>query len=163
MRGDSALNTDEDRTERHAYAEEIGVYFEQWGLPRIPGRVLGWLLVCEPAHQSAEELAEALKTSRGSISMATQMLSRSGSVERFPVAGSRRVYYRLKPGFWLNEAADKARAAQEWVKLAERGLSVMTDASEDAKTRLREARDMYSFLATEYAQIESKWRALQKE
>lgn len=157
------MSTDEDRSERHAFAEEIGGCFDQWGLPRIPGRILGWLLVCEPAHQSAEELAEALTTSRGSISMATQMLIRSGSVERHPVPGSRRVHYRLRPGFWLNEAADKARAAGEWVKLAERGLSVLDDAPEASRTRLREMRDMYSFLATEYARIETKWRDLQKE
>lgn len=157
------MSTDEDRNERHAFAEEIGAYFDQWGLPRIPGRILGWLLVCEPAHQSAEELAAALDTSRGSISMATQMLVRSGSVERFPVAGSRRIYYRLKPGFWLNEATDKARAAQEWVKLAERGLSVMDGSSEASRTRLREMRDMYSFLATEYARIETKWREHRRE
>ncbi|ADD44327.1 GbsR/MarR family transcriptional regulator [Stackebrandtia nassauensis] len=157
------MSTDEDRTERHAFAEELGLYMESKGLPRIPGRVLGWLLVCEPEHQSAEELAEALTTSRGSISMATQYLQRAGVVERYPVPGSRRIYYRIRPGFWLNEASEKAKVAEEAVKLAERGLSTMADSSEDSRARLRDMRDMYSFLATEYARIENKWRQMQKE
>ena len=148
---------DDDRSPLQGYADEIGVYFEDKGLPRMAGRVLGWLLVCEPPHQSAEELAEALKASRGSISMAMQLLQGSGAIERHGMPGSRRTYYRLRPGFWLREAEDKAAIAAEWRKLADRGLSLLEDRSEESRRRLQEMRDMYAFFEEEYARLRDIW------
>ncbi|GAB3430998.1 GbsR/MarR family transcriptional regulator [Flindersiella endophytica] len=146
----------------HEYVEEIGLYFAGVGLPRMPGRVLGWLLVCDPPHQSADELAAALRVSSGSISMAMQMLTRAGAVERYALPGSRRTYYRIRPGFWLREAEEKAKQAAEWRKLADRGLQLLPDDPDDPDTtraqRLREMRDMYAFLEVEYARIDARWR-----
>jgi DNA-binding transcriptional regulator GbsR (MarR family) len=138
------------------YVEEIGLFFANAGLPRMPGRILGWLLVCEPAHQSADELAAALRVSAGSISMAVRMLVQAGAVERYAVTGSRRTFYRLRPGFWLQEAEEKAKLAAEWRKLADRGLTMLEDTGRSE--RLQEMRDMYAFLETEYAAIEARWR-----
>lgn len=140
------------------YVEEIGLFFANAGLPRMPGRILGWLLVCEPAHQSADELAHALRASSGSVSMAMQMLVRAGAVERHTVPGSRRTYYRLRPGFWLHEAEEKAKQAAQWRKLADRGLSMLADEGADRSQRLKEMRDMYAFLEQEYARIDRRWR-----
>lgn len=149
-------------SELDEYVEEIGLFFANAGLPRMPGRVLGWLLVCEPAHQSAEELAAALRVSSGSVSMAVRMLVQAGAVERYALTGSRRTFYRLRPGFWLREAEEKAKLAAEWRKLADRGLAMLDDTpGEDQAARslrLEEMRDMYAFLETEYAQIDARWR-----
>lgn len=144
-------------SELEEYVEEIGLYFAGFGLPRMPGRILGWLLVCDPPHQSADELAAALQVSSGSISMGVQMLLRAGAVERHAVPGSRRTYYRMRPGFWLREAEEKAKQAAEWRKLAERGLAILADEPERAQ-RLQETRDMYAFLEVEYARIDARWR-----
>ncbi|MEQ7010254.1 MarR family transcriptional regulator [Actinopolymorpha sp. B17G11] len=148
--------------ELQEYVEEIGLYFAGVGLPRMPGRVLGWLLVCDPPHQSADELAAALQVSSGSISMAVQMLVRAGAVERYAKPGSRRTYYRLRPGFWLHEAEEKAKQAAEWHKLADRGLEMLgqldEDGGDDRSQRLRQMRDMYAFLEVEYARIAARWR-----
>lgn len=157
------MDDEHRRTDRHQYADEIGVYFEDHGLPRIPGRILGWLLICEPPHQSAEDLATALDISRGSVSMAMKMLLRNNAVERCTVPGSRRTHYRLRPGFWLDEAAEKARQANEWVKQTERGLDLLADAPPASRERLEEAREMYAFLAEQYARIETLWNERHKD
>lgn len=145
------------------FAEEIGLFFEENGLPRMQGRILGWLLVCDPPEQSAEDLAEALSASRGSISMAIRMLQDNKAVERRTVPGSRRAYYRLRPGFWLQEADTKARLARSWLRLTERGLGLMTDHRPERTERLREAREMYAFLEQEYAAIAERWRRRRAE
>jgi DNA-binding transcriptional regulator GbsR (MarR family) len=147
-----------DETSRlHDFADEIGLFFEDNGLPRMSGRVLGWLLVCDPPHQSAEELAAALRASRSSISMAMQLLQTNGAVERYAVPGSRRTYYRLTPGFWLREAEDKAALAARWRKLADRGLGLLTDRSVESRQRLQEMHDMYAFFEDEYARMRDAW------
>jgi hypothetical protein len=35
-----------------SFADEIGLLYEDLGAPRIWGRVLGWLLTCQPNYQS---------------------------------------------------------------------------------------------------------------
>jgi DNA-binding transcriptional regulator GbsR (MarR family) len=147
----------------HDFADEIGLFFEDNGLPRMPGRVLGWLLVCDPPEQSADELAAALQASRGSISMAMQLLQGSGAVQRVATPGSRRTYYRLTPGFWLREAEEKAAIAARWRKLAERGLDLLADRPEDGRQRLQEMHDMYAFFEEEYARMRDEWFARQEQ
>ena len=51
--------------ERAGYAEDFGLLFEGFGLPRMVGRVLGVLLISGGSEFSAEDLAEALQASRG--------------------------------------------------------------------------------------------------
>jgi DNA-binding transcriptional regulator GbsR (MarR family) len=149
------------RTALHEYADEIGLFFQDQGLPLMPGRVLGWLMVCEPDHQSAEELAEALQASRGAISMALRMGLDAGAIERLKLPGTRRMYYRMRPGFWLAEAEAKAKLAADWHKLMARGLELMDDLPEHHRRRVRQAHDMYGFLAEEYARINTLWQQRQ--
>jgi DNA-binding transcriptional regulator GbsR (MarR family) len=146
-----------NRSPLHDYADEVGLFFEDQGLPRMPGRILGWLMVCDPPHQSALELAEAVQASRGAISMAVRMLQGAGAVERHTVAGTRRVYYRMRPGFWLREAEEKAKLAGEWRKLTGRGLELMSGHSAESRHRVQEAHDMYAFLEEEYGRIKDRW------
>ena len=42
------------------FVEDISLYFEQMGLPRTAGRVLGVLLICDPRAQSLTDLCELL-------------------------------------------------------------------------------------------------------
>ena len=70
------------------------------GAARMVGRVLGWLLVCEPPEQSAADLAQALRASKGSISTATRVLLRTGLIERVRVRGERFDRFVAKPEGW---------------------------------------------------------------
>lgn len=78
------------------FVEQMGGYFESSGLTRLAGRLLGWLLVCDPERQSSEELATALAASSGGISTTARMLIQFGFIERLAVAGDRRTFYRLR-------------------------------------------------------------------
>ena len=51
--------TQRQQDQQH-FVEEVGLLFEHAGLPRMAGRILGWLLICDPPHQSPGELAEVL-------------------------------------------------------------------------------------------------------
>src|SRR5215217_2912648 len=84
--------------ERRRYVEEFGLLFGQFGLSRMLGRVLGVLMISDPPERSAEELAEALGASRGSISQTTRSLIQMGLVQRWSRPGERKHYFRVKPG-----------------------------------------------------------------
>ncbi len=144
-----------DSTEKQ-FIEEVGVVFEKTGLPRMAGRIFGWLLIAAPPHQSSDELAAILLASKGSISSMTRLLMSHGLVERISLAGERRDYYRLPPDACMNmikRGLEYEIAAMH--KVAHYGLQVLSRKNETApiSLRLKEIHDAYSFLGDEFQRL----------
>ncbi|MFV4605516.1 siderophore transport transcriptional regulator MmpR5 [Mycobacterium tuberculosis] len=128
------------------FVEQMGGYFESRSLTRLAGRLLGWLLVCDPERQSSEELATALAASSGGISTNARMLIQFGFIERLAVAGDRRTYFRLRPNAFAAGERERIRAMAELQDLADVGLRAMGDAPPQRSRRLREMRDLLAYM-----------------
>ena len=76
------------------FIEQLGLNAQADGLPRIAGRMMGFLLVNGEAC-SLTSLAEELRVSRGSISTNARLLASQGMIERVAVAGERQDFYRI--------------------------------------------------------------------
>ena len=133
------------------FIEEVGIVFEQTGLPRMAGRMFGWLLISEPQYQSPSELAEVLMASKGSISTTVRLLVQSGLIERFIIPGERHDHFRLSEDALRKTIQhgleDEIRMFR---KLAERGLELMQREPSVRKKWLKEMRNRYSFLEKEF-------------
>jgi DNA-binding transcriptional regulator GbsR (MarR family) len=148
----------EDRAEELArFVEEIGLFYEDLGLTRLWGRVLGWLLVCQPGFQSAEDLANVLHASRGSISMSTKALVRAGMVERRALRGDRRTYYRIRPDAWSAMFEEQTRMVARLRKLAEQGLGLLRTDPPERRRRLEELQDLTAFYEGEIPALLARW------
>lgn len=151
---------DEDRLD---YVEEFGMAFEQHRLPRMVGRVLGTLMVSDLPERSAEELAEELRASPGSISSATRTLVQMGLVQRFSRPGERRAYFRVRPGAWRELMRRERASLRDFRELAERGLELMDSAGPEAKQSLEEMRDLYAFWERELPSLLERYEEETKE
>lgn len=143
--GSASDEADDRLTDRQSYAEEVGLVLEQAGLPRMAGRVLGWLLVCDPPHQSMGELASALQASKSSISNSTRLLIQSGLVERMGLPGERRDYFRIKMDGWPQLLARRMALITAMRELADRGLQLLEGENERSRQRLLRFRRVYAF------------------
>ena len=134
-----------------SFVEQFGIAFEQTGLPRMAGRILGWLVISDPPHQSADELATGLAASRGSISSTTRLLIQLGLVERLSLPGIRHDYFRLRSDAWQNiirhGLEDEIKMFRQ---LAEHGLILFADKTPPTRKWLEDMRDIYAFLETEF-------------
>lgn len=131
------------------FIEDMGIRFEEMGLPRMAGRIFGWLLVCEPPHQCAQELASIVGASKGSISSMTRLLINSGVVERLGLTGKRGTYYRIKPGSWSELMRVRMGYVKALREVADRGLTMVAGKDPKHGERLRELRNFYAFLEEE--------------
>ena len=127
------------------FVEELGVLLElEAGTPRMVGRTLGWLLVCDPPEQSAAELAEMLQASKGSISTATRVLLRMGLVERVRFRGERFDRFRVQPEAW-----DELFWRDEQFKTPRRvlriGLDALAGEPQARRARLEKLDAMYAW------------------
>lgn len=144
------------------FVEDVGLHFESLGLPRMAGRMLGWLLVCDPPQQAAEQLTTALSASSGSISMTARMLTRMGFVERVAVRGDRRAFYRLRPHAWGAILEERAAEMKRLRVLAEQGLAALEGAPEQRRGRLTEMRELFAFLEAEFPALVARYHDQQE-
>jgi DNA-binding transcriptional regulator GbsR (MarR family) len=140
-----------------SFADEMGLLYEDLGAPRIWGRVLGWLLVCEPDHQSAEDLANVLHASRGSISTATTALVRGGLVDRQTIRGDRRTYYRIRPEALTSVFEEQTRTAKRMRQATEQGLKLLDGESAERRRRLEAMYDLTVFYERESPALLERW------
>lgn len=143
---------------RHEFVERMAMIFDGMGLTPLSGRVLGWLLVCEPPEQSAEELAKATGGSKGGISMTTRMLEQMRLIHRVKPRGSRKTYWMVRSGAWSDMMKARGRMLDEWLRIAELGVEAMQDKPENLKQRVREMRDFYTYFQDRLKNMLAEWR-----
>jgi DNA-binding MarR family transcriptional regulator len=134
---------------REEFVEAFGMTMAAQGMPRAAGRILGALLVAVPPERSAEELADTLQASRGSISTMTRLLESVGLVERVSRSGDRRHYYRMRRGGLAEATAQRVRGMRAMADLARRGQTLLADAPAESRLALEELEEFYDFWADE--------------
>jgi DNA-binding transcriptional regulator GbsR (MarR family) len=158
----SALNH-EQLAEQMQFVEEIGLMFELVGLPRMSGRIFGWLLLSNPPQQSHGELAEVLQASKGSISTMTRLLIQIGLIERVSLPGQRRDYFQIKPNAWSQMTKQRMAQIAAFRKLATKGLDLLKDESPHLQQRLQEMHDIHAFLERELPRLDERWEIEQRQ
>lgn len=139
------------------YIEDFGLYFEQFGLARTAGRMLGWLLICDPPHQTMDELVEVLQVSKSSISTMSRLLIQIGLVSKVSFPGERKDYYRVGENAWIQGWETKNNQTTEMRQMAIRGLALLPEDNLGRRERLQEMHDLYQFLEEELPKLTQRW------
>lgn len=135
------------------FIEDIGLFFEQMGMPRMAGRILGVLLISDPPAQSITDLAQRLKASKSSISIMARLLVDRGLVERVASPVPRRDYYRFKPGGWIVYMRQWLGLMSALHQITERGMALMVGMEPEQKQRLVEAHDLFSLMEKRFPDL----------
>jgi len=143
----------------HEFVEDVGELMASVGQQRIAGRLLGWLLVCDPPHQSADELVRVTGASKASISITIRLLTAAAMVERIGVPGQRKAYFRLRPACWTTDLRQKLSRITAMREIAERGLEALAGAPRERRQRLQDMRDLYAFFEREFPMLIERWLA----
>jgi len=145
------------RDEEITFADHVGrFYARRYAFPPMVGRVLGYLLVCEPPEQSIAELSEALLASRSAITGALEVLERLHAIHRSRAAGERMDRVRLDfssaeaRGFDISEY-------EELGELAREGLEVLKDAPAERKADALEMAAFADFLVDQTRRMQQEW------
>lgn len=140
------------------FVEEVGFAFEQTGIPRMAGRIFGWLLVSNPAYQSPDQIATALMASRGSISTMTRLLLQMGLIERVGIPGVRHDNFRIRENALQHLIQHGLEEEIElFHQLATAGLNSLKYLSPDTHQLLEEMHNTYSFLEEEFPLLLKRW------
>jgi DNA-binding transcriptional regulator GbsR (MarR family) len=134
----------DDQAELTAFIEKVGLFGVESGMQRSLARVMGLLLVCEPAHQSAEQIATKLQLSTGAVSNAVNVLQQAMLVKRVTFPNERKYYYEFDPQGWKHSLVARLKTVPHGIVLAEEGLEFSHN-----NQRLEKMRDFYIALNAE--------------
>jgi DNA-binding MarR family transcriptional regulator len=147
------------RDEEITFADHLGrFYARRYAFPPMVGRVLGYLLVCDPPDQTIAELSDALLASRSAVTGALDVLERLNSIRRSRAAGERMDRVRVdlasaeSRGFDLSEY-------QELGDLAREGLAVLSEASPERRATLVEMAAFADWLVERTRALRDEWEA----
>jgi DNA-binding transcriptional regulator GbsR (MarR family) len=147
------------RDEEITFADHMGRHYaRRYGFPPMVGRVLGYLLVCDPKEQTIAELSEALLASRTAVTGALSILERVHAVRRSRAAGER------MDRVWLDFSSAQARGFdvaeyEELAELAREGLEVLKDAPPERRSMLREMEAFAEWLVDQTRAMQEAWEA----
>ena len=139
------------------YAEEVGLWSSRQGTPPAYGKLLGWLLICDPPQQSLTELAQTLSVSKASVSTVARQLQQAGMIERLP-SSSRQHLYRVTPGGFASVLGTQLSLMKFGIDAADFGLSLLDKKHSEQRERLEDFRDFCEFSAQDYRdELMQRW------
>lgn len=136
------------RVERSAllgWVEHLATYLAADGMPPIAGRILGWLMICDPAEQSAAEIADAIGASRASLTTNLRVLAAMGFVTRRTRRGSRTAYYRVDEDAWEKVVRRQVASLSSLGQIVDAGLDLVGRGS-PRSGRIRAAHEIFLWM-----------------
>lgn len=138
------------------YIEDVALFFEELGLPRIAGRIVGHLLVCDPPHRTAAQLIRELRASKASVSQMTRYLIQAGLLERFAVRGERATLFRITDDGFEALFGREITTLTAFGDIAERGIGLV--GPDEGADRLRKLRAFFRFFEEATPELLERWR-----
>ena len=136
----------------------MGVWFSNLGVPRAAGQMFGYLLVCDPAEQSASQIAAGIGMSRASVSSSARLLSSMNAIEERHRVGDRKTYYRLRSAWWIEVTTAKLNGFTELAAMARRSRAAGGMTRTDG---LDELIEFSEFWGQEIPQLVERWNRRQ--
>lgn len=150
-----------DTTTLLQFIENIGLHFEEYGVPRIGGRILG-LLLASSRPVSSEEMSEVLEVSRSSVSTNLRTLLMTGLADRVSLPGERSDYYVFSDEAWETTLEIRLDEIQSLREMAEAGLQGMQD-HHPARARLEEILAWTDMVGKAYEGLIEEWQSRKEE
>lgn len=133
-------------------------YAREYGFPPVAGRLLGYLLICQPPQRTIADLGTELQASRTAITTAVALLERYHAVRRTRSAGQRADYVALDPRA-LDPTGFAAESYRTQAALAREALGLLADEESGRRAVIAEAAEFYEFLAGRMPALLADWLA----
>ncbi|MEX0680968.1 MAG: hypothetical protein WD097_06260 [Balneolales bacterium] len=156
------MNTGILNIEKQKYIEEVGLTFEQFGMTRMAGRVLGYLMICDQDAASFNTICEAIQASKGSASGSLKQLLQIGFIKAVSLPGDRKTYYQINKMPWTDFLTSKLDLYDLFAENLEKGRSLKTREDEVSEWLL-EASVFYRWIGGKVHDIIDEWEREKKQ
>jgi DNA-binding transcriptional regulator GbsR (MarR family) len=139
------------------FVERMALICEKEGMPRIGGRIFGYLLATG-GTLSLDELAETLQASKASVSTNARMLEQLGMIRQVSVLGDRRDFYRVQDDPWERMLEVAQGRWREMIGVFAEASRELPDAG--GRQRAASAGEFHELLVRECDALIERWSGL---
>jgi hypothetical protein len=139
------------------FVEEMGMHFETNGDPRIAGRLLATTLLSDQALD-LDELAFALRVSKGSVSTNTRLLRDRGLLKQEGKPGNRKRLFSFAGDAWEKELLSTLGRLRKLSEIARSGVLGLKPEQRLARARLLETIAFCEFVESRFEGLLDQWR-----
>lgn len=143
--------------------EEMGELWEELGMPRTEGRIVGYLMLSNAPSVSSAELIDALHTSPATISVSTRRLAAIGFIRKVTAGGKRGHHFRVDEDIWGSFLAGERKNLGKRAVFAEQAIELMGADDEAPKQRLANMRDYMLWLTSYHRKMLADWEQFKRE
>lgn len=139
--------------------EKIGVFFEKKGMQPVVGRIVGLLMVAEPAEATFDEITSTLQVSKSAVSNALTFMQGRNMVEYTTKPGDRKRYFKAKVKDWRNDMKKDFEELLDIDKLITEAIALKKNKNTEFCCYLYEMKDFLAFMRKEIPLLVKKFDA----
>lgn len=139
------------------FVERFALLFADSGLPRMPARVMAYVLTANADAHTAMDLARGLRVSPAAISGAVRHLVDAGLLVKERVPGDRADRYGLASGdIWTTLVEQRLPVFDRYEEVFTEGVRSLSQERQGVR-RLRETREFFRFFRAELLELHERW------
>lgn len=133
------------------FIDKLGFYYESYGIPRIGGRILGYILLCD-SPVSAEHISSALSISRASVSTNLRLLMNCGFIEKKMLQQGRTDFYAMAESAWENALTARINGFHSLMNILD------TDSLSTDNSSMNEMREWCQLMYSIHEKARDEWK-----
>ena len=153
--------TDISKAEKQ-FLSNFSTYMEASGLSATAGSIVGWLLICEPSYQSANQLKNILRVAKSTISTTVRSLVAIGFINKVRIHGLKGDYYQYNYDLANESFKKRAEGLKSFMNLYEQARDLNVPDS-DRRNKLDEMIEQSVFFQRIYAEMAGEWEEYRKK
>lgn len=143
--------------------ERVGVFHEKKGMQPVVGRIIGLLMVAEPAEATFEEIQEELQVSKSAVSNALTFMQGREMVDYTTKPGERKRYFKLSVKKWKKDLNRDFDGLLKIDVLLDEVIELKENKDSEFCQCLQEMKDFLGFLKVELPLLLKKFEATRKK
>ena len=138
------------------FLSNFSTYMETSGLSATAGSIVGWLLICEPPYQSANQLKNILGVAKSTISTTVRSLVAIGFINKVRIHGLKGEYYQYNYDLADQSFKKRSEGLKPFMNLYEQARDLNKPNSE-RRSNLDKMLEQSLFFQRKYAEMEKEW------
>ena len=154
---------------RDIAVEDFGKAYDNWGLSKLKGRIVG-LLLFNQMPLSLDDIANELHVTKGSVSTVARQLEEGGLIRKVWVKGDRKDYYEIVSDVFSTTSEHNLKLLKDNLLIAQKYMNflsrMLNSASPEGRLeldvyldRMTEMQQFYAMLVDTFERFITEWKA----